>query len=62
MFYFGCARLPCSAWAALVESGECVGFTVMAASLVTPRGVWDLRSLTRDQTCVPCVGRLILNH
>ena len=24
--------------------------------------VWALGSLTRDQTCVPCVGRWILNH
>ena len=26
------------------------------------RGLWDLSSLTRDQTCTPCVGRLNLNH
>ena len=25
-------------------------------------GVWDPSSLTRDQTCVPCIGRQILNH
>ena len=25
-------------------------------------GVWDLSSLTRDRTCVPCIGRRILNH
>ena len=24
--------------------------------------MWDFRCLTRDQTCVPCVGRRILNH
>ena len=24
--------------------------------------MWDLNSLTRDQTCVPCIGRQILNH
>ena len=25
-------------------------------------GMWDLSSLTRDQTCVPCIGGLIVNH
>ena len=24
--------------------------------------MWDLSSPTRDQTCVPCIGRWILNH
>ena len=24
--------------------------------------VWDLSSLTRDQTCAPCIGRWSLNH
>ena len=24
--------------------------------------MWDLNSLTRAQTCIPCIGRLILNH
>ena len=24
--------------------------------------MWDLTSLTRDQTCVRCIGRQILNH
>ena len=27
-----------------------------------PQGMWDLSSPTRDQTCVPCIGRQILNH
>ena len=27
-----------------------------------PRGMWDLSSLTRDQTRTPCVGRQSLNH
>ena len=26
-----------------------------------PRGMWDLRSLTRDQTYTPCIGRQSLN-
>ena len=21
------------------------------------QGMWDLSSLTRDQTCIPCIGR-----
>ena len=27
-----------------------------------PRHMWDLSSLTRDQTHIPCIRRLILNH
>ena len=27
-----------------------------------PRGLWNLSSLTRDRTCVPSIGRRILNH
>lgn len=27
-----------------------------------PRGLWDLRSLTRGRVHVPCIGRRILNH
>jgi len=26
------------------------------------RGLWDLSSLTRDRTCIPCTGRQNLNH
>ena len=33
-----------------------------AAWAYLPYGTWDLRSLTRDGTCVPCIGRRILNH
>ena len=25
-------------------------------------GRWDLSSPTRDQTCISCIGRQILNH
>ena len=24
--------------------------------------MWDLSSLTRDQSCIPCIGRWILHH
>ena len=27
-----------------------------------PQGMWDIRSLTRDWTCTPCIGRQSLNH
>ena len=26
------------------------------------QGMWDLSSLTRDQTCTPCIGRQSPNH
>ena len=25
-------------------------------------GMWDLSTLTRDRTCIPCIGRWSLNH
>ena len=34
--------------------------TVMQTYL--PHGMWDLSSLTRDQTCIPCIGRQIPHH
>ena len=27
-----------------------------------PLDIWDLGSLTRDQTHIPCIGRQSLNH
>ena len=27
-----------------------------------PQSMWDLSSPTRDQTCIPCIGRQRLNH
>ena len=33
---------------------------LLRASL--PHSMWDLSSWTRDQTCVPCIARQILNH
>ena len=26
--------------------------------MAKPHGMWDLSSLTRDQTCTPCIGRV----
>ena len=30
--------------------------------LFWPKGMWDLRSLTRDWTHIPCIGRWNVNH
>ena len=27
-----------------------------------PQSMWDLSSPTRDQTCIPCIGRQLLDH
>ena len=40
-----------------------LGFSLgVVQGLSCPRGTWDLTSLTRDQTGVPCIGRQSLNH
>ena len=36
--------------------------SICGAWAYLPYGMWDLSSLTRDGTCVPCIGRQILNH
>ena len=36
-------------------------FTFLAASGLSC-GTWDLSSLTRDRTCIPCIGMQILYH
>ena len=54
MFFslFGCAKF--SLWHVVFSGcGSWAGL---------PCGMWDLSSLTRDQTLVPCVGKRILNH
>jgi len=38
------------------------GFFCCSAQAWLPHDMWDLNSLTRDRTCVPCAGRQILNH
>ena len=40
----------------------CLGLSSYDAQASLPHGMWDLSSPTRDQTCVPCIGRQILNH
>ena len=49
---FGCAKF--SLWH--------VGFSGCGSWAGLPCGMWDLSSLTRDQTLVPCIGKRILNH
>ena len=42
---------------------ECVTVLLLFYVLVFwPQGMWDLSSLTRDQTCTPFIGRQSLNH
>ena len=37
-------------------------FSGCCTSAQLPFSMWDLSSLTRDQTHVPCIGRYILDH
>ena len=50
LFVSAASALCCGAWAQLLTPGAYL-----------PDSMWDLTSPTRDQTCVPCVGRQILN-
>ena len=43
-------------------SSQCAIFRSCDAQDWLPCGVWGLSSLTGDRTCVPCIGRGILNH
>ena len=36
--------------------------SIYGAQVQLPQGTWDLSSLTRDQICIPCTRRQILNH
>ena len=38
-----------------------VGFSSCSMWALLPHSVWDLSSLTRDRTHIPCIGRWILN-
>ena len=39
-----------------------ISYSVASALVFWPRGMWDLRSLIRDPTCIPCTGRWSPNH
>ena len=72
LFFFGCIRSQ--VWhtgSSLWHMGSFVAVhglvLVVACGLQSawaqmPCSMWDLSSLTRDQTCVLCIGRWILNH
>ena len=38
------------------------GFSSCGVWAQLPHGTWDRSSLTRDRTCIPWIGRRILNH
>ena len=41
---------------------QCVAFSSCSMWASLPCHMWDLSSPTRDQICIPCIGRWILNH
>ena len=44
---------------------KCIEFFILLLVLCfdfLPQCMWDLSSLTRGWTCIPCIGRWILNH
>ena len=42
---------------------RCMGFSLVAVpGLTCSSGMWDLSFQTRDQICIPCTGRQIINH
>ena len=56
-YIFGCA------WSSLQSTGSRMfGFSSCIMQTYLPHGMWDLRSLTRDQTCILCIGRQIPHH
>ena len=51
------------AWSSLQStSSKMFGFSNYVMQTYLPHGMWDLSSLTRDQTCIPCIGRQIPHH
>ena len=37
-------------------------FCILFCFVLLQQGMWDLRSMTRGQTCTPCTGRWSQNH
>ena len=63
--YLAVLSLSCSMWdLCFIRQDLSCGTEslVVEAQAQSPGGVWDLSSLTRDQTHVPCIGGQILNH
>ena len=50
--------LPCTGF----SLAEACGLGSCGVQAWLPQGMWDLSSLTRDQTHVPCIERQVLNH
>ena len=57
----GAWALQFAAWVSLIEVHELPSYGEQAQLPHTP-SIWDLSSLTRDRTHVPCIGRWILQH
>ena len=58
-FFFGGGG---SVDSSLLCTGFCsCRFSSCGELVYLPRGMWDLSSQTRDWTCIPCIGRLILS-
>ena len=53
--YLAASDLRCCMWDL---SLRCTGSRAHKLSSCT---VWGLKSLVKDQTCIPCIGRQILN-
>ena len=49
-------------WFFKVAHSPCVDFSSCGAWALLPCSMCDLSSPTRDQTCIPCIGRQILRH
>ena len=45
-----------------ILSARALGHGASVAGALLPWDIWGLISWTKDQTCVPCVGRWPLNH
>ena len=45
-----------------VMGEEVASLVVRQGCLQLPRVKWNLNSSTKDRTCIPCIGRLILNQ
>ena len=54
------SSLNCNMWASIWLC--CRGFRCCGVQTWLPRGKWDLNSPNKDRTCVPHIGRWILNR
>ena len=61
---FSCSlrALRCGVWALWVESSASRAGLISYCMGLVGYSMQNLNSPTRDQTCVPCIGKQILNH